>query len=106
MLAAVSAQPELDRCPGLLRPHLAEDGALVRLRLPGGRITVAALRQVLAAAAADGAESVQLTSRGNLQVRALPDPLPERFVELIEATGLLPSASHERVRNIVASPLA
>ena len=106
MLAAVSAQPQLDRCPGLLRPHRAEDGALVRLRVPGGRIAVALLRQVLAAARADGADSVQLTSRANLQVRALPDPLPERFVERIEATGLLPSASHERVRNIVASPLA
>ncbi|WP_230208879.1 cobalamin biosynthesis protein CobG [Nostocoides sp. HKS02] len=102
----MSAQPHLDRCPGLLRPHRAEDGALVRLRLPGGRIAVSALREVLEAAAADGAGRLQLTSRGNLQVRALPDPLPDRFVERIEATGLLPSTSHERVRNIVASPLA
>jgi precorrin-3B synthase len=106
MLAAVSAQPQLDQCPGLLRPHLAEDGALVRLRVPGGRIAVRVLRQLLAAAEADGAAALQLTSRGNLQVRALPDPLPGRFVQQIEATGLLPSASHERVRNILASPLA
>ena len=106
MLAAVSAQPQLDRCPGLLRPHVAEDGALVRLRLPGGRIAVSVLSEVLAAASTDGAAAVQLTSRGNLQLRALPDPLPDRFVKRVEATGLVPSASHERVRNIIASPLA
>ncbi len=110
MLAAVSVPPEppvgLDRCPGLLRPHLAEDGALVRLRVPGGRVSVAVLTELLEAAAADGAATLQLTSRGNLQLRALPDPLPERFVSRVEATGLLPSASHERVRNILASPLS
>lgn len=110
MLAAVSVPIEpalgLDRCPGLLRPHLAEDGALVRLRVPGGRVSVAVLGELLEAAAADGAAVLQLTSRGNLQLRALPDPLPERFVQRVEATGLLPSASHERVRNILASPLS
>jgi precorrin-3B synthase len=110
MLAAVPVPPEpavgLDRCPGLLRPHLAEDGALVRVRVPGGQVSVAVLGQLLEAAAADGADTLQLTSRGNLQLRALPNPLPERFVSRVEATGLLPSASHERVRNILASPLS
>ncbi|WP_245617275.1 cobalamin biosynthesis protein CobG [Knoellia subterranea] len=95
-----------DRCPGLLRPFLADDGALVRLRMPGGRVAPSVLSEVVAIAERFGAPVVQMTSRGNLQVRALPSPLPPAFVEAIEATGLLPSATHERVRNVVAAPLA
>ncbi|NYJ73309.1 cobalamin biosynthesis protein CobG [Allobranchiibius huperziae] len=95
-----------DRCPGVLRPFVAGDGALVRLRVPGGRIGVDVLGDVMGIATEYGAPVVQLTSRGNLQLRALPDPLPQVLIERIEATGLLPSASHERVRNILSAPLA
>lgn len=95
-----------DRCPGLLRPFLAEDGAIVRLRVPGGAVPVAVLRALLEVGAELGAPVIQLTSRGNLQLRALPDPLPPAAMDRIEATGLLPSASHERVRNVLAAPLA
>lgn len=105
-MTAVSDRSPLDRCPGLLRPFIADDGALVRLRLPGGRVATSVLRDVVRIADAFGAPVVQLTSRGNLQLRALPDPLPLALVEAVEATGLLPSASHERVRNILAAPLA
>ncbi len=92
-----------DRCPGVLRPHIAADGALVRLRVPGGRVSVGVLADLLDLAALHGAPVLQLTSRGNLQLRALPDPLPESLISGLEATGLLPSASHERVRNVLAS---
>ncbi|MBO1756763.1 cobalamin biosynthesis protein CobG [Allobranchiibius sp. CTAmp26] len=95
-----------DRCPGVLRPFVAGDGALVRLRVPGGLIGVDVLADLVGIAAEYGAPVLQLTSRGNLQLRALPDPLTEELIERIEATGLLPSASHERVRNILAAPLA
>ncbi|GAA0985984.1 precorrin-3B synthase [Acrocarpospora macrocephala] len=44
-----------------------------------------------------------MTSRANIQVRALRDPAA--FAAGIAAAGLLPSATHERVRNILASPL-
>ncbi|EAP96964.1 CobG [Janibacter sp. HTCC2649] len=72
--------------------------------MPGGRVAVSVLAQVSAIAAQYGAPVLQLTSRGNLQLRALPDPLPESLIVAVEATGLLPSASHERVRNIIAAP--
>lgn len=93
-----------DRCPGLLRPHLADDGALVRLRLPGGRLSTATLHRLGDISSRHGAPFVQLTSRGNLQLRSLPNPLTPQLISQIEATGLLPSASHERVRNIIADP--
>lgn len=94
-----------DRCPGVLRPHQAADGAMVRLRLPGGRTTGLQLRQVGALAARHGSGLLQLTSRASLQVRGLPDPLPAAFEQAVVEAGLLPSPTHERVRNIVCSPL-
>ncbi|HEY5980320.1 MAG TPA: precorrin-3B synthase [Microlunatus sp.] len=94
-----------DACPGVLRPHRAEDGAMVRLRLPGGRISAGALRRLGELAAAYGNGILQLTSRAGVQLRGLPDPLPAAFVDAVAAAGVLPALSHERVRNIVASPL-
>ena len=78
---------------------------MVRLRLPGGRVAAQTLVRLVELAHAYGNGIVQLTSRAGLQVRGLPDLLPTEFVEAVTATGLLPSVTHERVRNIVASPL-
>lgn len=86
-------------------PHLAADGALARIRLPGGAISAAAMRAVAGCAADLGDGDVHLTSRGNLQLRGL-DRADPRLAERLTAAGLLPSASHERVRNILASPLS
>ncbi|GAB3579839.1 cobalamin biosynthesis protein CobG [Calidifontibacter terrae] len=102
----VAARTGGDRCPGLLRPFVAADGVIIRLRVPGGFIATEVLTRLTEIAAEFGAPVVQLTSRGNLQLRALPNPLPESLIQAVEDTGLLPSASHERVRNIVADPLA
>ena len=94
-----------DRCPGVLRPHQAADGAMVRIRVPGGQTTGTALAALGRAAEQHGRGLLQLTSRAGLQVRGLPVDLPDAFEAAIAAAGFLPSASHERVRNIVASPL-
>lgn len=104
MLGAVPSRQIHDRCPGVLRPFAADDGAIVRLRLPGGRTDTTELVDISDLAEEFGAPFVQLTSRGNLQLRGLPEPLPEPFVRTVERLGLLPSATHERVRNIVADP--
>ncbi len=107
--SVVAARSQADRCPGLLRPHRAADGALVRLRLPGGVTTVSALARVSAAARRFGDGLVQLTSRGNLQLRGIPvssaGEVPGELIEDMSAAGLLPSASHELARNIICSPL-
>lgn len=94
-----------DRCPGALRPFVSGDGAMVRVRRPGGRVSVAELRGLLDLSTRHGgADLIQLTSRGNLQLRALPDPLPEGLVA--DLAPWLPAPDHERVRNIIASPLS
>lgn len=94
---------ETDACPGALQVHQAADGALVRVRLPGGMITAAQLSALATVSTTFGAGTLELTVRGNLQLRAITD-VPAAAQAIADA-GLLPSATHERVRNIVASLL-
>jgi precorrin-3B synthase len=83
--------------------HQAADGALARVRLPGGIITAAQLGALAAAATRFGSSALELTSRGNVQARGVTDP--HAFAEAVATAGLLPSPTHERVRNVLASPL-
>ncbi|WP_432939557.1 precorrin-3B synthase [Kribbella sp. CA-253562] len=86
--------------------HQAADGGLARVRLPGGVVSPAQLR-VLAEASGDlGDGNLELTSRGNIQIRALQPGAPRELSDRLYAAGLLPSLTHERVRNILASPLS
>ena len=94
-----------DRCPGVLRPHLAADGTMVRIRVPGGQTTGTALGQLSRIAQQFGSGDLQLTSRASLQLRGLADPVPDSLIRAVREAGFLPSVTHERVRNIVASPL-
>ncbi|RDI67091.1 precorrin-3B synthase [Nocardia pseudobrasiliensis] len=97
-------RPEPDSCPGVLRLHQAADGPLARIRLPGGLLEPVQV-QALAEAARDLADgAIELTSRGNVQLRRVRDA--NALAARLAAVDLLPSPTHERVRNIVASPLS
>jgi len=90
----------------MLRVHAAADGGLARVRIPGGILSGSQIA-VLADAAADlGNGAVEVTSRANVQVRGLADGAERELGARLRAAGLLPSATHERVRNIVASVLS
>lgn len=117
MLAAMSASPPPppspgaacarssgDACPGTLRLHRADDGALARIRIPGGVLTPPQADVLGRAAERLGDGELHLTSRGNVQLRGLAEDAGPRLAELLAGAGLLPSARHERVRNVVASP--
>jgi precorrin-3B synthase len=100
----VARTRDRDACPGALQLHQAADGALARVRLPGGVISPAQLEALAHAATRFGSPGMELTSRGNIQLRGITDTAA--VAEIVAAADLLPSQSHERVRNIVASPLS
>ncbi|MFG2797854.1 cobalamin biosynthesis protein CobG [Streptomyces pseudovenezuelae] len=95
-----------DACPGALRLHSADDGALARIRIPGGVLRVGQAQALGLAACELGDGELHLTSRGNVQLRGLTDDCGADLASRLESAGLLPSWRHERVRNIVASPLS
>ena len=74
------------------------------MRLPGGMITAGQLESLAEATERFAAGTLELTARGNLQVRGITDT--SAVADAVAAAGLLPSPTHERVRNIVASPLS
>ncbi|MGA5063494.1 cobalamin biosynthesis protein CobG [Streptomyces exfoliatus] len=93
-----------DACPGALRLHPAEDGRLARLRLPAGRLTPRQVEALATAAETLGDGRISITSRGNAELRGLADDCGASLAALLDEADLLPSPTHERVRNIVASP--
>ncbi len=100
----MSRTRDQDACPGALQVHQAADGALVRVRLPGGFLEAAALETLAHLAIECGNGALELTSRGSVQIRAITDTA--RVADAIAGAGLLPAPAHERVRNIVSSPLS
>jgi precorrin-3B synthase len=93
-------------CPGILRAVQAKDGLLTRIRVPGGMITPSQLAAVaeLSTSFADG--QVEITSRSNLQLRAIQKKHLNSLIQGLDSAGFLPSPEHDRVRNIVTSPFA
>jgi precorrin-3B synthase len=95
-----------DSCPGALRVHQAADGGLARVRLPGGLLTGPQWQVLVTAAAELGNGRLELTSRGNLQLRGLGADAAAPLASRLADADLLPSPTHERVRNLLASPLS
>lgn len=90
----------------MLRLAEAADGFLARVRLPGGLASGEQLRVLARLAGELGDGRVELTSRGNVQLRGLAVAAASPLTSELFQAGLLPSLSHDRVRNVLASPLA
>lgn len=94
-----------DACPGALRLHPADDGSLARVRTPGGLLTARQAQALARLSEELGDGRLDLTSRGNLQVRGLDAACGGELAAGLREAGLLPSERYDRVRNVVASPL-
>jgi precorrin-3B synthase len=99
-------QSDTDACPGALRLHTAADGLLARVRLPAGVLSGAQLHALRELADSCGDGFLELTSRANLQLRGVKAEDAETLAAGLRAAGLLPSETHDPVRNIAAPPLA
>jgi precorrin-3B synthase len=93
-------------CPGILHAVPAKDGLLLRIRVPGGLIRSGQLSAIadLSTTFSDG--QIEITSRANIQLRAINPQSLAQVVDGLALAGLFPSREHDRVRNIIASPFA
>jgi precorrin-3B synthase len=103
---AVAPPGSDDRCPGAVHAIAADDGALARVRVPGGYLDTAAMDALAAIAERFGDGELDITARANVQLRGLCERDLDAIATALAAAGLLPSVAHERVRNIVANPFA
>ncbi len=88
-------------CPTLREPMQTGDGLLARLRPVGGAISPEQLRAIAALARHHGNGQVEITARGNLQVRGVRPETVQAFAQAIEAVVAI-----ETGLPIEASPLA
>ncbi len=94
-------------CPGTLRPMQTGDGLLVRLRLTAGVLPIGLARRIAGWARGFGNGQIDLSQRGNLQLRGVTEAtLPALTAALADAGLIDQSPAAEAIRNVLASPLA
>ena len=94
-------------CPGALAPMLSGDGYIFRLRLTNGALSFERARDFVGLARRFGNGAFDLSARGNLNLRGVPEARIADVQAELAALGLLDAdAKAEAVRNVVPSPLA
>jgi ferredoxin-nitrite reductase len=97
----VTANP----CPGLFYETPAQDGILMRIRVPGGILNTEQASAIVSIVDRWNTSTIQVTNRANLQFRAVSST-PE-ILEILQNVGLAaqnPEVDH--LRNVMASPTA
>ncbi|MBY5360240.1 precorrin-3B synthase [Rhizobium leguminosarum] len=75
-------------CPALAAPMPTGDGLLVRLRPAGGALTLSQFASLARSAAAHGNGILEITARGNLQIRGLRAETVGQLADDIDAAGI------------------
>ncbi|KIN75386.1 Precorrin-3B synthase [Sulfitobacter noctilucae] len=92
-------------CPGALRPMQSGDGIVVRIRPFNGRLRRAQADGIATLAAAHGNGMLDLSSRGNLQIRGVTEKSYPALIEGLRHMGLLdPDPEIESRRNLLVTP--
>jgi precorrin-3B synthase len=92
-------------CPGALRPMQSGDGLVVRIRPFGGRISQAQAVGIATLASAHGNGMIDLSSRGNIQLRGVSEASYAPLLEGLHYMALLDvTEAAESRRNILVTP--
>lgn len=102
-----NAPPEVKGwCPGALRPMQSGDGWVVRLRPICGRLTPAQAQGIARVAQDHGNGLIDLSSRGNVQIRGVTPDGHAPMIDDLRSLGLIDAdPSAEARRNILVAPL-
>lgn len=94
-------------CPGTLRPMLTGDGLLVRLHPPRNALTPNQLAHIAELASRHGNGQIEISGRGNLQLRGIREEAHPALVDDLLETGLVDEAEGDGPNRLVlTSPLA
>lgn len=94
-------------CPGTLRPMLTGDGLLVRLHPPRNTLTPEQLAYVAELASRHGNGQIEISGRGNLQLRGVREEAHPALVDDLLEAGLVDEAEGDGPNRLVLiSPLA
>ena len=92
---------------GLFHVSPVQDAFMLRMRVPGGRMTSMQLRGLASLAEKHGCGRLDLTTRANVQMREFA---PKSVVEVLNAVQRLGMSSRgsgaDNIRNITASPIS
>jgi precorrin-3B synthase len=94
-------------CPGTLRPMLTGDGLLVRLHPPRNALRPDQLTCVAELASRHGNGQIEISGRGNLQLRGIHEEAHPTLVDDLLAAGLVDEAEGDGPHRLtLTSPLA
>jgi ferredoxin-nitrite reductase len=96
---------EPNTCPGLFYGTTAQDGFLLRLRTPGGVISLPQGKAIASLLENSEKNIIQVTNRANLQIRGLKTaPSPAIYQQLQQVSLASKNPQLDHFRNIMASP--
>ncbi len=94
-------------CPSTLKPMETGDGWLVRLHPPGARLTPAQLQRIAALAARHGNGLIEISARGNMQLRGVTAGSHPALVATLLAERLVDEHEGDGPQRLtLVSPLA
>nr|WP_295825848.1 precorrin-3B synthase [uncultured Azospirillum sp.] len=108
MTNPVTTQPRRrGTCPGVLAPMQVGDGFLLRVRVPAGVLSAEHARRIAELGDRYGNGLIDLSQRGNLQLRGIAADALEPVTDALRAMGYVSAdAASEAVRNVLCSPTA